>query len=347
MHAGFADRIAAWLMMTQTPEHEVKKISLSIEHNPTLRSILRQQRRCRRVADDLLACRLPAAKIPQKKNISSDGNFFRHRFIPCAIMRLSPSLSGSLVMRTDEDAEVVWQSPGVELRLPRHEVHVWRARLDLPQSLAGFLATLAPDEKERAARFHFQKDRNHFIVARGLLRAILSRYLARRPEQLSFSYSAHGKPSLASEHGSDVRFNVSHSHGMALFAFARGRDLGVDLEWVRADVAEEQIAERFFSACEVTALRALPAERQAEAFFNCWTRKEAYIKARGEGLSLPLNQFDVSLAPGEPAALLCTRLEADEVSRWSMTELAPGAGFKAALVVEGRDWRLRRWQWRE
>ena len=250
-------------------------------------------------------------------------------------------------MRTDENAETIWQPPGVELRLPHHEVHVWRARLDLPRALPGFLATLAPDEQGRAARFHFQKDRDHFIAARGLLRAILSRYLTRRPDELSFSYSAHGKPSLASEHGSDVRFNVSHSHGVALFAFARGRDLGVDLEWVRADVAEEQIAERFFSACEVAALRALAAVEQAAAFFNCWTRKEAYIKARGEGLSLPLDQFDVSLAPGEPAALLCTRVMEDEVSRWSMIELAPGAGFKAALVAEGRDWRLRCWQWPE
>ncbi len=261
-------------------------------------------------------------------------------------MRLPLSLPESLVMRTDEDDEMVWQPPSAELRLPRDEVHVWRARLDLSQSLAGFLATLAPDEKGRAARFHFQKDRDHFIAARGMLRAILSGYLNSRPEQFSFRYSAHGKPFLATDDG-DVRFNLSHSHGLALFAFARGRDLGIDLEWVRADVAEEQIAERFFSACEVAALRALPAVEQADAFFNCWTRKEAYIKARGEGLSLPLDQFDVSLAPGEPAALLCTRVEADEVSRWSMTELAPGAGFKAALVVEGRDWRLRRWQWPE
>jgi 4'-phosphopantetheinyl transferase len=261
-------------------------------------------------------------------------------------MGLLESTSGSLIMHTTEDAEAIWQLPNTDLVLPRHEVHVWRARLDQPQSLTGFFASLAPDEKGRAARFHFQRDREHFIIARGLLRALLSRYLNVRPADLSFSYSAHGKPFLVSQHGGVVRFNVSHSHGLALLAFTQGRDLGVDVEQIRPEVAGEQIAERFFSACEVAALRALPASQQAEAFFNCWTRKEAYIKARGEGLSLPLHQFDVSLAPGEPAALLRTRISANEASRWSMIELAPGASYKAALVVERRDWQLRCWQWK-
>jgi 4'-phosphopantetheinyl transferase len=248
-------------------------------------------------------------------------------------------------MRKDQDAEAIWLLPNADLSLPRHEVHVWRASLDQPQSLTDFFATLAPDEQERAARFHFQKDRHHFIAARGMLRALLSRYLNVRPDELSFGYSAYGKPFLVNEHGGSVRFNVSHSHGLALFAFAQGPALGIDLEQMRPEVAGEQIAERFFSACEVAALRALPAGQQTEAFFNCWTRKEAYIKARGEGLSLPLDQFDVSLAPGEPAALLHTARAADEASRWLMIELSPGAVYKAALVVEGRDWQLRCWQW--
>jgi 4'-phosphopantetheinyl transferase len=260
-------------------------------------------------------------------------------------MRRLESVCESVSMRTDQDAEAIWLLPNADLSLPRHEVHVWRAPLDQPQSLTAFLATLAPDEQERAARFRFQKDREHFIAARGLLRALLSRYLNVRPDDLAFGYSAHGKPFLVSEQGGEVRFNVSHSHGLALFAFAQRRALGIDLEYMRPEVAEEQIAERFFSSCEVTALRALPAGQQTEAFFNCWTRKEAYIKARGEGLSLPLDQFDVSLAPGEPAALLHTAMAADEASRWSMIELAAGAGYKAALVVEGGGWQLRCWQW--
>ena len=228
--------------------------------------------------------------------------------------------------------------------MSRDEVHVWRARLDQPQRLAEFSATLAPDEKARADRFHFQKDRNHFITARGVLRALLSRYLRVRPADLAFNYSAYGKPSLASRHGDALRFNVSHSHELALFAFAAGRELGVDVEWIRPEVIAERIAEHFFAAGEVAVLQALPDCHQAEAFFNCWTRKEAYIKARGEGLSLPLDRFDVSLAPGEPAALLRAAMS-DETTRWMMLDLTVGAGYKAALVAEGQDWRPRLWQW--
>lgn len=224
-----------------------------------------------------------------------------------------------------------------EILLLQDDVQVWRTRLDQPQTkVTNLFRTLAPDEKERAARFYFQKDRDHFIVARGTLRAILGHRLKVRPDELCFGYSSYGKPFLVSDNCGDLRFNLSHSHGLALFAVAFGRELGIDVERMRAEVIKEQIAERFFSCSEVAALRALPASRQVEAFFNCWTRKEAYIKARGEGLSLPLDKFEVSLAPAEPAALLQNRSDADEVNRWSMMDLAAGAGFKAALVVERR-----------
>jgi 4'-phosphopantetheinyl transferase len=248
-------------------------------------------------------------------------------------------------MPTEQGAEATWQPPPAKLSLPAHEIHVWRASLDQPQGLKNYLATLAPDERQRAARLHHPKDREHLIVARGLLRALLGRYLGINPASLVFRYSAHGKPALAGLLTEDVRFNLSHSHGLALLAFARGRDLGIDLEYARREVATQQVAERFFSPAETVSLRALPADQQAEAFFNCWTRKEAYVKARGDGLALRLDQFDVSLAPGEPAMLLGTRAEEDQAARWLMIELAPGADFKAALVVEGRDLRLRCWQW--
>jgi 4'-phosphopantetheinyl transferase len=132
---------------------------------------------------------------------------------------------------------------------------------------------------------------------------------------------------------------------LALYALTRGRALGVDVEYVRDDLAGQEIAERFFSRQEVRALSALPADARTRAFFNCWTRKEAYIKARGEGLSLPLDQFDVSLTPGEPAALLGTRPDPQEAARWLLRELAPARGYVAALAVEGRGWRLRQWRW--
>ena len=250
-------------------------------------------------------------------------------------------------MLSSDDFDDAWRIPQKEILLPEDEVHVWRVNLGQPPlRVRGLFDVLAPEERERAQRFHFQKDRDHFVVARGLLRTILARYLGLEPHQLSFRYSFYGKPSLAEESNSgDLRFNLSHSHELALFAVTRGRELGIDVEYIRPEVAEEQIAERFFSTREVAMLRALPINLQAEAFFNCWTRKEAYIKARGEGLSLPLDQFDVSLAPGEPVALLETRTNLEDISRWSMTGLAPGTGYTAALVVESRNWHLRCWQW--
>jgi len=144
-----------------------------------------------------------------------------------------------------------------------------------------------------------------------------------------------------------LRFNLSHSHGLALVAVTRGREIGVDIEWVRPGMSDERIAERFFSTGEVRALRKLPERLQDEAFFNCWTRKEAYIKAKGEGLSMPLSDFEVSLRPEESAALLSTKRDPQEASRWLICELFPAPGFVAALVVETGDWKLRCLQWSE
>ncbi len=244
-------------------------------------------------------------------------------------------------------SDTTWSFPPKNLTLGNDEVHVWRAALNVQASHVQCLRrTLTADERSRAERFHFQKDREHFIVARGLLRAILGRYLDVEPSQLRFSYSPYGKPSLARESGSgDLCFNVSHADGLALYAVTRGRQLGVDIERVRADLADEQVAERFFSQQELAELRTFSGSMRSQAFFNCWTRKEAYIKARGEGLSLPLDQFDVSLAPGGPAALLSTAGNPQEAFRWSLRELNPGSGYVAALAAEGDDWQLKCWQW--
>lgn len=240
-----------------------------------------------------------------------------------------------------------WDPPSEKLSLPNDAVHVWRATLDQSASCRErFWQTLAEDERARADRFHFPRDREHFVVARGVLRAILARYLNTEPGRLSFCYSAYGKPALLKEASGDaLRFNLSHSHGLALYAVTRDRELGIDVEHLRPHLADRQIAERFFSPGEVAVLLALPQYQQREAFFHCWTRKEAYIKARGEGLSLPLDQFEVSLAPGEPAALLSTHANPSEASRWSMLELTPGPGYVGALAVEGHGWRLACWQW--
>jgi 4'-phosphopantetheinyl transferase len=241
----------------------------------------------------------------------------------------------------------LWREPMEDVSLKSDEVHVWRSSLDLPASyLDSLLRTLAPDEQTRAGRFHFLEDQQHFIAARGILRAMLSRYLGVEPARLRFCYGDHGKPNLVKEFGGDaLRFNISHSHGLALFAVARNREVGIDVEWVRSDIETDKIAGRFFSTLEVATLRGLPIGLQKVAFFNCWTRKEAYIKARGEGLSMPLDKFDVSLAPGADAALLCTRAEPPEADRWSLRELFPGEGYVAAVAAQGKDWRLICRQW--
>jgi 4'-phosphopantetheinyl transferase len=231
--------------------------------------------------------------------------------------------------------------------LSRHEVHAWCAELHQTASYVHDLQqTLDGNERARAERFYFKKDRDHFIVAHGLLRIILSRYLNIEPGDLRFCYSPYGKPMLAREFdGARLRFNLSHSHSLVLYVITRGREVGVDVERIRRDLAYKRIAEGFFSPREVTALHTVPTGRQLGAFFNCWTRKEAYIKARGEGLSLPLDRFDVSLAPGEPATLLSTIGGPHETSRWSLRELDLAPDYVAALAVEGHDWRLKCWQW--
>jgi 4'-phosphopantetheinyl transferase len=240
-----------------------------------------------------------------------------------------------------------WRVPTQWPQLQADETHVWLASLEqTPAEVERLSQHLSADEMERAARFRFPQHRDHFIVARGLLRLIIGRYLQVAAQSLVFSYSSYGKPELAGDfENRGLCFNLSHSHELVLYALTRRRALGVDIEDLRSDVVGESVAERFFSAAEVKTLRALPEGLQVEAFFNCWTRKEAYIKAIGEGLSHPLDQFDVSLVPGEPAALLGTRGAPEELERWSLFDLAPGAGYAAALVVEGRDLKVKCWRY--
>ena len=200
---------------------------------------------------------------------------------------------------------------------------------------------LSRDERKRARQFFFDEDRDHYVLARGLLRLILARYLDVDPGRLRFDYNTWGKPALGEPGGSQwLNFNLSHSGDLALYAVARGRRVGVDLERMRDDVSFELLAKRFFSPREYAVLQAIPAGAKKKAFFDGWTRKEAYIKARGKGLSIPLEQFDVSLAPDEPARLLGNEMDPDDVSRWSLQEIAPAGGYAAAIAVEGRDWHV-------
>ena len=238
-----------------------------------------------------------------------------------------------------------WLPAPAGLELPQDEVHVWRAGLDLSaERLEQLHQLLSADEQQRVARFYFEKDRRHYAAARGFLRTILARYLRLEPAHLRFSYNTFGKPEVAAGlSDNSVRLNLAHSHGLALFAVTRTREIGVDLEQVSAERATMDIAQRFFAPAEVAVLHSLPEEARCRAFFNCWTRKEAFIKARGLGLSLPLNQFAVTLAPGDAPALLSAQNDPQAPGRWILRELDVANGYAAALAVEGHGWDLRCW----
>lgn len=209
---------------------------------------------------------------------------------------------------------------------------MWHAALDREEKVLGRLeATLSLEEKARADRFHFAIDKNRFVVARGLLRELLGRYLGQAPDSLEFSYGKHGKPFLSGENvSSGICFNLSHSAGLVVYAIAKERSLGIDVEHVQPESAGEDIAKRYFSAREVSDLRTLPPEARVEGFFHCWTRKEAYLKAKGMGLQIPLDGFSVSLSPEEPAHFL-----GGVESRWHMAAYHPAQGYVAAVVYDG------------
>jgi len=233
----------------------------------------------------------------------------------------------------------IWSSPPASISLQPDEVHVWRLALDGPT--APFLELLDTDEVARANRFYFAKHRERFLIARGFLRLLLGRYLQADPKNLEFVYGEWGKPALAGEFREHrLRFNMSHSQGMALYALTYGREIGVDVEYVRADFTSEDIAQRFFSPFEVSVLCGLPENDRVAGFFRCWTRKEAYIKATGRGMSQPLDGFDVTLGHAEVELL---RTEDGSHERWQMVDVAVGPGYAGALAVEKPVAKIRYW----
>jgi len=254
------------------------------------------------------------------------------------------------------DTDRIWQSAAANLTISNTDLHIWRVALDRPASQMQNLAqTLSDSELQRAERFRFERDKNHFIAGRGALRTILSRYLNVAPNLVQFSYGPCGKPEIAENFGSTLCFNLSHSQGLALYAVTRNRKIGVDIEQIRPVPNMQSIAERFFSKQENAAFQTVSADQKLAAFFNCWTRKEAYIKAIGDGLSFPLARFSVSLTPGEPAQLL--NVEADSLrdslasraaaARWYLKALIPAPNYLAAIAVEKRGEQLTCQQWLE
>jgi 4'-phosphopantetheinyl transferase len=235
----------------------------------------------------------------------------------------------------------LWSQPPHRADLGREELHLWLIPLDVDDADADWGAQiLSAEEVSRAQRIYFERNARRFVAAHAALRSILAGYAATDPQALRFEITAHGKPLLvpsATHAIADLAFNLSHSAALALIAVARGRRVGVDIEQIRPELADSKFADRFFSAAEVRDLRALPVAEQGRAFFRCWTRKEAFVKARGDGLSLPLHSFDVTLRPDQPAALLHTRPDPDEADRWSLHAVLVDAapGYEAAVAVEG------------
>jgi 4'-phosphopantetheinyl transferase len=215
-------------------------------------------------------------------------------------------------------------------------VHVWVGDVSLASGdLSSLERALAVDERERARRFRFPRDRRTYVVAHWLVRRVLGSYLNVAPEALQFSANPYGKPMLPKRQ--DLRFNLSHSGDLVVVAVAKDREVGVDVEWIRPDLATLEIARRFFAPTEVAALVRLEGMDFVHAFFACWTRKEAYVKAVGLGLSLDLDTFAVSVAPEGPARLLSAEGGPCEVAQWGLHALELSPRYAAALAVEGPE----------
>jgi 4'-phosphopantetheinyl transferase len=224
---------------------------------------------------------------------------------------------------------------GVSQPLPAELAGVSAVWVDIDRPLAGLSpAWLQPSECERANRFRFEVHRRRFIAARLALRALLGERLGLAPDAVPLALDESGKPRLAGGSPGDLRFNLSHSGPRALCAFARGREVGVDVEAVRALPDMEELALEVFSASELGEWRSVDASQRVQAFFNGWTRKEAFVKALGRGLDYPLQAFDVALRPNADARLLQAGGEAGPASRWMMHAWSPEPGYQAALVVE-------------
>ena len=230
-----------------------------------------------------------------------------------------------LALRTD----IPWPSPLARLSLARDEVHVWRAQLDVPESLASDLEqVLSQDELARAAKFRFPKHREEFVVAHGFLRTILGRYQRTGPSQIRLGTSRHHKPALSGATDAEpLQFSLSHSHPFALLAVTRAREIGVDVEKIRDDFDMETVAARFLSSNEISSVHNLAARDRRGAYYQYWTCKEAWLKATGHGLLLEPNQTEIAVIAGE--------------GKWSLVVLDSIPGCAAALAVSGRGWKLR------
>jgi len=253
-------------------------------------------------------------------------------------------VTGSSMQMTQELHLVAFEfRTGPELpafsSLGDQDIHLWHAdpheqavQLDQLQNL------LSADELDRMRRFRFERDRHEFLFARSMLRTLLGAYLEIAGHSVRFAYADHGKPALAPPQSkTGLQFNLSHTSGAVLLAVSLHRSIGADIERVREDFEVEEIAARFFSQAEKRALLSLPPDQRHEAFFRCWTRKEALLKAKGDGLSFPLDQFDVSIAADEKRAALSTRPDSGEAARWQIFPVSARNGYAAAIAMGSNE----------
>ena len=227
-----------------------------------------------------------------------------------------------------------WSETGPGLKLRPGEIHIWRQGISVTaEEVRSFWELLSADERSRAERYRFEASRRTFVICRGMLRSFLGCYLGEQPARLEFAYTQYGRPELVrSSEQNSVEFNLSHTADFALLAFSRDRRIGIDIERVRGDFDTSEIAERFFSECERSRLREIASAERHLAFFRCWTRKEAFIKALGEGLSHPLDTFDVSIERESPPRLLATRPDATDAEHWLLWDVTVPSGYVAALA---------------
>ena len=235
----------------------------------------------------------------------------------------------------------------VALEASPDRVDVWFVPLQSPDhDYDALFETLSQDERQRAERFYFEIHRRRFVIGRGVLRGILSRYLGIAAGEIQFEYGPQGKPLLRGV-GSDLllSFNASGSNDLAAYGVTREREIGIDVEWMHPDRSCDRIVERFFSEGEKRAYHEVNGPEKEAAFFQSWTRKEAYIKAIGDGLSRPLNSFELTLAPGEPPRVVGDDRDPEAVSRWTIRDLQPAEEYAGALVISGAEWDLQERSW--
>jgi 4'-phosphopantetheinyl transferase len=238
--------------------------------------------------------------------------------------------------RTNRNADPESTSSLPRFHLGGEDVHIWTAGLDLPEhKAAGFYALLSDDEKARAARFHFEKDRLHFIAGRATLRMLVAGYLGRQPAKVQFSYTSFGKPFLKSVSGeSEYQFNLSHSNDRVVYIFSLARQVGIDLEQIRVMPDQDRFAEFYYSRSECAAINALDILEKRRAFYKIWTCKEAVFKAIGAGLTKEISQTEVSLNGDAQPRLVCIDGDPAQAVGWHLELFAPFENYQAAFAIQ-------------